>query len=281
MKTDALIRYTGIALEQGKMDVYKASENMIAFSEFMDVAVKATYGESAVAKTEVSGFKHGSFATSMIITIGHTATIFTALSPDQLWSVIQDAFNLWKFLKEFPPKEVQNNGNTCKVTNNYGEILQVQAESVNLVFNEKASNASTKFINNGLRPEGFEGLEIIGNNGSNILTISKQEASCFKKLTSMHTISDNTNRMIVYIITAAFQDDNKWRLSDGERSFSAALLDSDFLTRINNGERFGKGDILDVDMRVLQNLDGTKTIIERSILKVHRHLTPQDQPQLL
>jgi hypothetical protein len=150
-----------------------------------------------------------------------------------------------------------------------------------LIFNEKASNASSRFIGNGLKPDGFESLVINGNNGGIVLTVSKEESDNFKKITKEHIVSDNTNRMIVSIVAAVFQDGNKWKFNDGERSFSAALLDGDFLARVNNGERFGKGDVLDVDMRVQQNLDGMKTTIERSILKVHRHLTPQEQQQLL
>lgn len=282
METNALIRYSGYALEDGKMDVYRASENMIAFSEFMDAAVKVAYGNAAEAKTEVSGFKHGSFTTSMVVTVaGQAATIFTSLSPDQLWSVVKGAFDLWKFLKGLAPKSVQNNGNTCTVTNNYGEVIQIKTESFNLVMNEKASESVARYIGRGLAPDGFESLEIVGNNGQSTLTVSKAESIGFKKVTSENIVSDNESRMIVHIVAAVFQDGNKWRLSDGERTFSAAILDGNFLATVDGGARFGKGDVLDVDMRIVQNLDGMKTSIERFILKVHRHLTPQEQQQLI
>ena len=87
-------------------------------------------------------------------------------------------------------------------------------------------------------------------------------------------------RMIVQIVTAVFQDGNKWRLSDGERTFNAAILDGDFLMLVNKGERFGKGERLDIGMQIIQNGFGMKTSIERSILKVHRRLTPQEQTGL-
>ncbi len=47
MKTRSLYVISGPAVDDGLMDVYQASTNMIAFSEFMVAAVKAVYGEEA------------------------------------------------------------------------------------------------------------------------------------------------------------------------------------------------------------------------------------------
>lgn len=282
MQTNVTIRYIGPALDDGRMDVYKASTNMIAFSEFMVAAVKTTYGENAEAKAEVAGFEHGSFVTSLIFSVGgQAATVFTALSADELWSVVKGAFSLWKHLKGQAPAAVQNNGNTCTVTNNSGQIIQIRTDSVNLVFNDKAAEPVSRFVKLALEENGYEKLEISTETGVVIADVDKQEAIGFESVSRQIVLSDNTARMIVHIVAPVFQDGNKWRFSDGERTFNASLLDGDFLILVNKGERFGKGDILDVDMRSIQTGAGMKTGIERSILKVHRHLSPQEQSNLL
>lgn len=282
MKTNISIRYIGPALEDGRMDVYAASANMIAFSEFMVAAVKTTYGEAADAKAEVSGFSHGSFVTSLIFSIGgQAATVFTALAPEQLWEVVKGAFTLWKHLKGSPPANVQNQGNTCTVTNNSGQILQIRTDSFNLVFNEKATESVSRYVRSALEAEGYERLEINTDSGETITSVDKQEAFGFGFVGKEGVLSDNIARMILSIVAPVFQDGNKWRFNDGERSFSAAILDGDFLMKVNQGERFGKGDLLDVDMRVLQNGAGLKTNIDRHIVKVHRHVVPQEQTTLL
>ncbi len=282
METNVTIRYKGPALDDGRMDVYKASSNMIAFSEFMVAAVKTTYGDSAEAKAEVAGFEHGSFETNFIFSVaGQAATVFTALTPDQLWEVVKGAFKLWKHLKGSPPSHVVNNGNTCEVTNNNGQIIQIRTDSLNLVFNEKAAEPVSKFVKLAMEEDGYEKLEISSRDGGVITTVSKQEAQGFESVTPSLILSDNTFRMIVHVVGPVFQDGNKWRFSDGERSFNAAMLDGNFLMAVNSGERFGKGDILDVDMRAVQTGAGLKTSLERSILKVHRHLSPQEQTQLI
>lgn len=283
METKAEIRYQGPALEMGRMDVFRASENMIAFSELMTAAVKVTYGDYAEVKTEVAGFKEGSFLTGIVITVaGQAMTIFAALSQEQLWDVVKGAFELWKILKGDPPKSIENNGNFCNVTNNSGQIIQIRTESLNLVFNEKAADAVTRFVANGLEPKGFENLQIsYGEDQAKVLSVNKHDSKSFKRITREQIISDNTNKMIVQIVTAVFQDGNKWRFSDGERPFSAIIEDQHFLDRVNSGERFGKGDLLEVDMNVIQKNDGIKTTIERSIVLVHRHITPSEQGSFL
>jgi hypothetical protein len=46
---------------------------------------------------------------------------------------------------------------------------------------------------------------------------------------------------------------DKWRFFDGQASFTASTGDEDFLRSVDNGnERFGKGDVLVVTMRVQQ-----------------------------
>lgn len=281
MQTNVTIRYTGPALDAGRMDVYEASANMLAFSEFMVAAVKTTYGDAAEARADVSGFAHGSFVTSLVFQVGgQAATIFSGLSAGHLWEVVKGAFDLWKHLKGQPPAAVSHTGQACTVTNNSGQVIQVRTDSLNLVFNEKSSEAVGRFVRAALGNDGYEGVEINADSGATIASATREQAHCFANVGKQGVLSDNTLRMIVHVVAPVFQDGNKWRLSDGERSFNAAMLDGDFLMLVNQGARFGKGDVLDVDMRVIQHASGIKTSSERSILKVHRHLSPQEQSAL-
>lgn len=132
-----------------------------------------------------------------------------------------------------------------------------------------------------MEEDDYEKLEISNESGVLITDVDKQEALGFESVGRQVVLSDNTSRMIVHIVAPFFQDGNKWRFSDGERTFNTSLLDGDFLMLVNKRERFGKGDILYVDMRAVQNGTGMKTSIERSIIKVHKHLTPQEQANLI
>ena len=54
------------------MDVYQASANMIAFSEFMVITAKCTFGEQVTVKAEVAGFGQGSILTDVVFSFVRT-----------------------------------------------------------------------------------------------------------------------------------------------------------------------------------------------------------------
>jgi hypothetical protein len=96
-------------------------------------------------------------------------------------------------------------------------------------------------------------------------------------------VSDSTSRKVLLLLlleSVAFKDGNKWRVHDGQYPFFAALDDEAFLAEVDAGERFGKGDVLTVDLRQVQTVaDGTlKT--EYRITKVHEHRAPLQQSLL-
>jgi hypothetical protein len=280
VKTRVSLKYEGPALDDGRMDVYEASANMIAFSEFMVAAVKVTYGDSTEAKAEVAGHAHNCFVTDLVFTLGGpVASIFSHYTPEQLWSVVKEAFKLWKHLKGQPPASIVHNGPEVNVTNNDGTIIQVKTESLTLVLNPKATESATRFVNTGLSHEGYESLRIEPQDAGTeaIAEVSKGEASYFVSVAPENKVSDNVVRMTIQIVAPVFQDGNKWRFSDGGAVFNASLLDDTFVKKVNTGERFGKGDLLDVDMHIVQVQSGMKVNIERSVTRVHRHITPMEQ----
>lgn len=76
---------------------------------------------------------------------------------------------------------------------------------------------------------------------------------------------------VLIIESAVFKDGNQWRFSDGSMSFSAAIMDEHFIHRVDDGERFGKGDHLVVDLVVEQIRTGTKISTRREIQTVREH----------
>lgn len=283
METNLQLKYVGPAVDAGAMDVYQASANMIAFSEFMVLAAKAAYGDQIDAKAEVTGFSRGSFVTHLIFNFaGQAASIFAAISADKLLTIVNQAFELWKHLKGEPPKSVEHiNTQTTKVTNNNGQIIQVQTQTVNLVFNEKASEAVRKFVQEPLTDGGIDGLEIATDRKRIVASATQADAHAFQLVRPTEEITDLTVEMTLIIESPVFKDDNKWRFSDGQSSFHADILDRDFLSKVDDGELFGKGDLLRVDLRITQQRAGLKISTERIVLKVHEHRRGSEQYKLL
>ena len=263
------------------MDVYQASTNMIAFSEFMVAAVKATYGESAEAKAEVAGFGRGSFITDLVFNVaGPAASIFSSFSSEHLLGVLKEAFALWKHLQGSPPATVTQSGQHVTVTNNAGQIIQVQTDTLNLVFSEKGADAAGRFIRDAISQAGVTGLEV-ASKGAPLAEVDQAEAAYFVPVAKESVVSENLVTMALILVAPVFQDGNKWRFSDGSASFSAAIEDDAFLARVNNGERFGKGDVLTVELRITQTRTASKISADRVVQRVIEHREAAQQQQLL
>jgi hypothetical protein len=281
METSLSLKYTGPAVDDGRMDVYAASANMIAFSEFVVIATKATFGEQASARAEVAGFGRGSFVTNLLFSLsGEAASIFSGVPAAQLLSVIKEAFALWKHLKGQPAKAISYAEQHAVVTNNDGQIIQVQTQSLTLVMSEKGSEAADRFVRQALAGPGMEGIALDSQSGR-IAEASQAESRYFVPVVGSETVTDNIMRMGLVVESPSFKDGNKWKVFDGSQSIYVDMLDQDFIARINGGARFGKGDVLMAEVRLVQRRAGMKLEAERSILKVLEHKQGPSQPPLL
>ena len=271
METRIALRYSGPAVESGAMDVYDATGNMLAFSEFVLLAAKTEFGKNIAARAEVAGFDRGSFVTDLIFHVtGISGTIFSGFSAEQLRKIIEDAFKLWKHLRGCPPRRVEAaSAQEVRVTNNGGDIIQVAVNSLTLVMSEKGSESVGRFVKQALSTPGVDRMELAAEQIE--ISVTQEESRYFVPVAPSETVTDVVVRMALMVEAPVFKDGNKWRFSDGQQSFFADLDDREFLHRVNAGERFGKGDILSADVRINQQQSGLKLSAERTIVRVYEH----------
>jgi len=266
------------------MDVYEASANMVAFSDFVVAAAKATYGGQIDARAEVAGFGRGSFITDIVFNVvGPAATIFSALHADSLAGVIKEAVSLWKHLKGQPPTHVTNGdkNQVVHVSNNNGEIIQVSTQTLNLVvFDDKAGEAVKRFVHDAVGRPGIDSVHI-GDGKQELGAANQDEANFFVPVRPSETVTDTVFKQALIIEAPVFKDGLKWRFSDGQSSFFAEIRDKDFLARVDAGERFGKGDVLHAEVRFVQERSGMKLSGERYIEKVLDHSVAPEQARLI
>src|SRR6266853_1964305 len=205
------LRYQGPAVEAGEMDVYEAATNMMAFSDFMVASAKEAYGESASVKANVTGIGKGSFITDLAINVlGPAATIFSTISPDKFLDLLKDAVGLWKFLKGEPPTTITNvsgKSQHVEVINNDGQIMQVHIDSLQIVFNEKATDAVEKFIQNPLSREGMDSVEIADKDKKVICHIKQGEGKYFVPVRPEEKITENEIEMALIVEAPVFKDE--------------------------------------------------------------------------
>ena len=121
-----------------------------------------------------------------------------------------------------------------------------------------------------LAKPGIDRLEVRGEAGD-VTSVGKDEAVHFARPdVPDEWITEDVRRAAYSIISLAFKEDNKWRLSDGASQISARIADQAFLDRVEGNQiAFAKGDILICEVRVTatQTPSGLKTdyVVERVV----------------
>lgn len=277
------ISFEGDAVQNGAMNVRDLAPSMLALGALFESANKALNGESAVINVNVKATSAGSFH---ILYEVIQSQAFGMTFPDFLASAVNmkelifggsiAVFTLVKLLKGKNPKVEKINENRFKLT------IDKQEYEVPLEFIKLYQDVSTrKAISEVVRPVKNIGIDrFVVSEGKNLLqTVGKDEVSSFDMPEVKEPILDQISQKAFSLVSLAFKEDYKWRMTDGQVIYSVTIKDEAFLKRVNNNElAFAKGDVLLCELRTIQWQveDGVRT--EYEIIKVVSHKPARQLP---
>ena len=152
------------------------------------------------------------------------------------------------------------------------EQLRVEAEIIKLLQNQKVRESVEKLIYKPLEQEGIDSFAttLSSDDMENALIINKPEREYYISPPAEDEPLEDVEYDATYeLISPVFQEDNKWRMSDGSVSFHVEMLDKDFIGQVQNSEiAFAKGDLLTLKITESKVItaSGLKTV--RKAMKV-------------
>jgi hypothetical protein len=176
------------------------------------------------------------------------------------------------------PYEIMQRGEIAEVWITESESVEVDARVIRL-WRSRTVRTSLEKTLSPLERDGITDFGIVY--GDQVtLELHDDDLDSFRAAgpVDAEVVSDAVTRKVLLLESVVFKDDNKWRVHDGQYPFFAAIEDVDFLAKINQGERFGKGDVLVVDLRQVQTIDNGTLKTDYSITKVHEHRAPLQKP---
>lgn len=287
------IKYDGPALASHQMDVRELAPALIALSSLLEEANQTLYPNSAEVRVNVNGsFKGGSFGVDFvalqsikdqIVSIfagpGATATanLFAILSGIGILGA-GGLIGVVKWLRGQKPSSIRIEGDKTIFELKIDEAIETFEVDLatGKLYQSRIVRQSLARVVKPLETEGID-FFACGQDGATQAVILKEEAEYFAVAASgADVVSDMTSEgVLLQIESAVFKDGNKWRFSDGSNSFFAEIADQAFLARIESGdERFGKGDVLVVDLRRIQTITDTGLKSEYVIDRVREHKAP-------
>ncbi|WP_063910996.1 hypothetical protein [Burkholderia ubonensis] len=280
--------HDGPALTEHRMDVRDLAPALVAIADLFSFANKELNGDNTEVRLEVKGsFKAGSFHSELIfiqslanqirdIFAGPNAAAFSnALAILGALGIVGSGglIGLIRKLQGNRPHRIEPTGSNVRIWVTEKESLEVE-EAVYRLYRSKTVRVSLQKTLSPLERDGITSFGIV--RGTKVeLAIENDELGTFAIFEEAgEVVSDVVGRKVLLLESVVFKDGNKWRVHDGTYPFFAALDDEEFLAKVNAGERFGKGDVLVVDLRQIQIIgdDGLKN--EYRILKVHEHRAP-------
>lgn len=289
------IKYDGPALASHQMDVRELAPALLGLGELIETANREIFPEGPAITVQVKGsFKAGSFQIDMAaaqtlleqvqdLLGGKGATAAANLSGilallGLVGGTAKGLISLTKFLKGRKPDRTELRQDEVAYivqTQESIEEFTVDLGTHHLYQSRTIRQALYKV----LRPLATPGIDhfATGKSGATEQVVLAAELPWFERAAeSADVVSDTVSHaVLLQIESAVFKDTNKWRFHDGSTAFFAEIADAEFLARINAGtERFGKADVLIVDLRRIQTVSDSGLKLEYQVTKVIEHRAP-------
>ena len=274
------ISYNGPALVDGRMNVRDLAPAMMAVGSLFESTNELLNADRAAVNINVRATSSGSFhilfeilqnpGINSINDIISTAKDIVNLIIGG-GTIAVGLFALVKWLRGRKPEIERINEGMFRLRLENGETYDIPTELLMMYQDANVRSALAGTV----RPVKEEGIETfeIRENDEVVIEVSGNYVEYFDAPQIQELILDETRSQAFSIVSLAFKEGNKWRLTDGQATFSVSMIDKDFQHKVDNNElSFSKGDLLVCDMRTVQwrTLQGLKT--EYEIVTVNKHL---------
>lgn len=290
------ILYDGPALSEHRMEVRDLAPALLALGVMLEEANSVLNGDHARLSVSVKGsFKTGSFGidlnvgqtvVSQVIDFFNNSHITGAVNLLTLLGFAvttrKGLLGLVKWVRNRKIRRVEIlNTDIARVFID-DEHLDVEQDVIKLYQHHKLRKALEDVIVKPLDQEGIETFAVKVGESETFVEISKTERSWFISPEPDDTPLDETVfERNLQLVNVAFRDDNKWRFSDGVSTFYAAILDQNFLSRVQQNQiSFSRNDILRVRLNMRQWLHGEDMKTDYEVLEVIEHRRAASQLKL-
>lgn len=273
------ISFKGPAVDGGHMNVRDLAPSMLGLGVLFESANRILNGRRASVNVNVKATSSNSFHILYEVAqmegagIAFQELLSTAVNMKELLfggpGIVVAVFALIKWLRGRTPKLDKVNENLLRLTID-NQTYDVPLELLKLYQDIPIRRALADMVRP-VKENGIDRFEV-HEHRCLIQSVTKEDVEVFDIPEFQESLLDQISRKAFSIVSLAFKEDNKWRLTDGQATYSVFLKDAAFQNRVDNNDvAFAKGDVLICDLRTIQWQipDGVKT--EYEVTKVHEH----------
>lgn len=240
----------------------------------IDIRVKAVAPGSFFVHLGLAPLDDPLFQASMIQAGSVGLTIIRGLT---------ELLKLRKELKGEPPKEIIEKDDEIHVRTGRNSTVTINKTTLVLHHNPAVNEALSKMFRALESDPSIEGFRVTDEKEESLFEAEREDFAPLALTTSVPRpeSQDITTDTHVYIVKPSFDPKLKWEVLYKGNRISVWLRDKTFQRRIEKGERFAKGDVLAVRIRIHQKLDkALRAYVNKSfeIVEVKQHI-PREEEQ--
>ncbi|PLY02752.1 MAG: hypothetical protein C0622_05230 [Desulfuromonas sp.] len=265
--------YDGPALEGNEIDVRQLAPALHSIGDLVDHANRVLHGKAFKAQVKVKGsFKTGCFGIDLTFVnslLDGFAGLFTNQYVEAALNVLEvvglvaattkkGRESLLSLLMKIQGRQIKKvveleDGKVRIELDD--EHFEIEKEVLNLLRDYDVRKAVDGVINEPLKADGVDTFGV-GKDKNSVFVVKKNQSSFFSvPLLDEEVLNEYTYETMVKVVNVAFQDDNMWRLTEGDKPFFAKIEDGNFLDAVKNNDKFfAKDDIFKVRIRLRQVL---------------------------
>ena len=253
--------------------------------------IKNEIAPDANLKIKIKPIEKGSILCDFIIDLSwiETALHWANSHTNEIQNIVTTLVGLLTIRKEFggkKPTEVIMSDDKIVIKNGDTSI-EITKEIYKLYMENAAIDQALKKGFEAIeKDEEVKGVKILDEKKESIISIERDDFGAMVKTNEVFedvTQISNEESVALTIFKVVFDKGYKWQFYMNGRKISAYVKDENFMQRINNGERFAKGDTLIVEMDVKKVLDTSMDIYiedEFVVTKVINHVQRPEQTKL-
>uniref|UniRef100_A0A7V2ZHH6 Uncharacterized protein n=1 Tax=Ignavibacterium album TaxID=591197 RepID=A0A7V2ZHH6_9BACT len=286
MDSDLLIKFDG---ELNQIDAQTLIQSLACIVTIVEEVNQELFSDQVI-DIKINAISKGSF----IIDIDIITKILSEVTPllqrenvdllAKIIAIITGIFTIRKFLKGEKPTERKDYEENIQIKNTEGSELTIDKQTFNIYNTNININAALDNHFEALNADpSIKSFQIIDKKSNSIFKADKEE---FAKLTSQEKFEEILAeekiiklRTFLIIFKIVFDDKYKWEFIYKGNKIKAFIEDETFFKKIDKGEKFSKGDSLEVELEILQYFDhSVKTYLNKTyrVLKVLSHI-PRDE----
>lgn len=275
------LEYDGDALDTHEMNVRDLAPALLAAAELFQASNEVLRPADPPITVNVRALAEGSFLVQLKLV--YDAAVDALVSEDvqagsTLLGLVTAVGSLIGYLRRKHDQAVvsvepSDTPGTIRIIFEDGTVLEVPREVLTLEQSVQVRRRLSEMVRP-LDREGISTVRILDIEGIEIALVGKDDLAALEDdipTPPREVLSDTDQTVFLTVLSATFQEDHKWRFSDGTSSFWASVTDPAFLQKVDEGEKFAKLDVLNCRIHAQQWRDSTGLHRDVEVIEVIEH----------